>query len=142
MRYSLPGSIAPASRLSINTARAVVSPSSKRNSSSCATSCAVPVIVPTSMVISSPKLDSTALMRIEHDDAVGCGLGIQGFDERRATREHCALIDIALIGDLAGIDRRGLLQQQSACRVSRASACAFAEAAESCAHVCEHRGMR
>src|SRR3954466_6641517 len=100
MRYSLPGSRAPASRLSINTARAVVSPSSRRNSSSCATSCAVPVIVPTTMVISSPKLDSTASIRIQHDDAVPGGLGIQRFHERHAAREHGALVDVTLVGDL------------------------------------------
>ena len=78
----------PASRLSISTARARACRHRPAcNSSSCATSCAVPVIVPTSMVISSPKLDSTASMLIQHDDAVPCRLGIQRSttDARRAS---------------------------------------------------------
>src|SRR5258707_15737303 len=49
-----------------------------------------------------------------HDDQLRCrGAGIELFDESGAAFEHGALVDVALVGALARLDRRRLGQQKS-----------------------------
>src|SRR5437867_2304170 len=67
-------------------------------------------------------LVSMALARLDDLDHIGRRrLGVQALDQVRALSQHGPLVEVALVGDLVGIDRGWLGEDQAAGNTHRAA---------------------